>query len=205
MATINIQATGKAKQAPDQMVVTIHLSNLYNSYKGALNASELAYETFLKAFEKAGFDKQQLFLESYGIDEDYEYVQEKRQLRGYKYRYRLRYTMDLDLARYQDFLKLAAKLDSDPLLDLHYGVKDHEGLRLLAIKDAIEKGNQQASFIATTLNASLGKLTKIDLRNEPVMIQRSRAMAMEASALSDMAVEPIEDEVTLAMDFHLEV
>ena len=205
MATINILSIGVAKQTPDQMVITININNLYNTYQGALSASELAYSSFIKAFEKEDFDTSGLQLEAYSIDEDYEYINNQRQLRGYKYNYRISYPMDLDFKRYQDLLKLVSYLDSKPILDLAYGIKDKQALRLLAIKDAIEKGQLQAEYIAKTLSGNLGKLTKIDLRNEPTVVYHSRAMMSESMDLAQMAVVPMEEEVTLSMDFQLEV
>lgn len=204
MTQLKILAAGKAKQTPDQMEITIFMDNLYNSYQGAFNASNLAYEGFIKEFKKAGFDEQQLFLESYGIDERYEYVEDKRQFLGYQYRYRLRHLMDLDLERYQKLLKVASNLDSKPTLDLDYTLKDREALQLRAIEDAIKKGYKQAEFIAKTLNKKVAKLVRVDLRNEPQFIYHENAMMKSRSAFADLAIAPIESAVELALDFELE-
>lgn len=204
MTKLKITAIGQAKLAPDQMEIFIQINNLYNSYQGALNASTIAYEEFVKAFEKADFDKTQLFLESYGIEERYEYLNDKRQFMGYEYLYQLRHTMDLDLPRYQELLKICSHLDSKPTLNVSYTLKDRKALQVLAIDDAIEKGYQQAHHIATTLNSQGLKLLAIDLRNEPDQMYRSRNMMLEKAALSDVAIRPIEEVITLAMDFEFE-
>ena len=212
MRTIRVTGAGRLKVAPDTTNVEASLTGVCEDYAEALRLCAEKTAKLRALFSDCGVANEPKTVH-YGVDAEYEGVEEngvwKNRFRGYRYRHTLKATFPNDPAVLGRLLGRLCVSDVSPEFGVSYTVKDPEAVRASLLKAAVEDAKKKAAVLAEAAGVRLKFIRCISYgKNEPDFTLRpvrlAKAMgAFDASneAALDPGVSPedltLTDEVTL--------
>ena len=202
---ISVSATGESVRVPDTATVSAGVVTQADTAAGAMSANAAQMNRTMDALLKAGIEKRHIQTSQMSLQPRYDY-QDRRapRITGYEAR-------NTVTAKSEDIEKVGAMLDAlvsagaNNINGINFGVKDQDGARSEARKDAVKKARSKAEEIADAAGVNLGRILLINegggvAHPRPVMM---RAQAMDMAESTPIAAGEQSLSVTVSMTFEI--
>lgn len=212
--TIRVTGRGKLSVPPDTIRLPVTAEGRYPDYAEAMRHSAEDTESVRDAVAAAGLDPKDLKTAHFGINTEYESVQDKdgnwiQRFAGYRYEHRMTIRFPLDSDRLSRVMEQMSRCPAAASFYIEYTVKDPEKIRNRLLKQAVSDSRKKAETLTRAAGVTLGDVVSIDyswgeieIRSRPmnaVMMDKA-AMPEEAGGFG-MSMEPedisVEDTVTV--------
>lgn len=217
MRTITVKGTGKLSVKPDLIAIFMSLETLDKEYDKAMELASEKINLLNQAFEKIGFNKDNIKTTNFNVRTEYENVRDesgkyKNIFKGYACIHNLKVEFDFDTKKLAKVLSTISSCIAKPELSISFTIKDtsavNQELLLLASKNAKEK----AEILCQSSGVKLGNLVSIDYNLIDLNIfantnykVESRCMAKAESYLSNIEIEPDDINVNDTATFVWEI
>lgn len=215
--TITVKGTGKVTAPPDYVILSMSLETQDDDYEEAMNCAAYHLNDLNKRLEEIGFEKSSVKTSSFNVHTDYDRVKGKdgnyhTEFNGYICSHRLKLEFDFNTKRLTEALCTVSKCLARPEISITFTVKDPDAVNEQLLKSAAVNAKEKAQVLCEASNVKLGQLLSIDYNwGELNLISRTsfaledKCMAMSASPLSDMELEPDSIKVNDSATFVWEI
>ena len=207
---ITVKGQARIHVKPDQVILTIGLSNYDMSYEDTLSAAAESLEKLKAAVMAVGFDQSDLKTSAFDVRINHESYRDdnndyKTRFAGYICEQNLKLTFDLDQKRLASILNALAESQASPNFDIQFTVKDKDAVSEALLTAATKNARRKAEILADASNVKLGDLLSIEYNRVDValyspthLLMGDEARAMKASFTPEIEAEDIEvhDNVT---------
>ena len=164
--TITVRGTGKVSLRPDQVEITLTLTDENMNYDAAMDAAAAQLESLRDALTAIGYDKDALRTTNFDVSTRYDYRHDDkgnntRVFLGYACTQGLRLLFPFDTARLGQTLSAIASCTADPELNVRFTVADPSAVSDELLRSAADSARQKAEVLATASGVKLGKLVKV--------------------------------------------
>jgi uncharacterized protein YggE len=188
----SIEVRGKAviSVPPDRAFITLAIEARHPQPEAAQVAVAKASQTVLGALEGAQLGSDALRTLSYSLQEEYDWEDRKRTLRGYVARNTIEVRVD-EVTRVGEILGLAVGTGATSVSGLRFDTSDREALERQALQQAVAQARAFAMAAAAGADVTLGAILEIQQEGGTTPAPRvayARSMAADAKG----AAPPIE-------------
>ena len=164
--TITVRGTGKVSLRPDQVEITLTLTDENMNYDAAMDAAAAQLESLRDALTAIGYDKDTLRTTNFDVSTRYDYRHDDkgnntRVFLGYACTQNLRMVFPFDTVRLGETLSAIATCTADPELNVRFTVADPSAVSDELLRSAADSARQKAEVLATASGVKLGKLVKV--------------------------------------------
>ena len=200
---ISVSATGESLRVPDTATVSAGVVTQAATASEAMAANASQMNRTMDALLKAGIEKRHIQTSQMSLQPRYDYSDRRApRITGYEAR-------NTVTAKSEDIDKVGAMLDAlvsagaNNINGINFGVKDQDGARTEARKEAVKKARVKAEEIADAAGVGLGDIIHISEGGavrppQPVMM---RAQAMDMAESTPIAAGEQALSVTVNMTF----
>ncbi len=209
--TVTVSGVGTMDVEPDEATVQFAVVTRAETAEAARRQNAEAAEAAMDAVRALGIEDRKMQLLGLRLDEDVEYRDGQRVLKGYIARRDVKVTVeDLDLV--PRVVAEVVQQGANELNGIQYGLQDREAVEDQALRQAVARAQAKAQLMADALDARLGRVARIAEgtmsmpQPRPVMYARAE-MAMDDSAESNpgaYAGGEITVRATVTISFELE-
>jgi len=192
-----VTGEGIVKAAPDVAWVTIGAESRSKSPKDAQAQNASAMSAVHEKLTAARIPKDAIRTVSVDVQQEVDWVDGRRVLRGYVARNTIEVRVD-DVTRVGDILDLSVGTGATSVHGLRFDVKDRPALERDALRRAVADARARAEAAAAGAGMSIGRVVRIEEPNvmrtpppQPYMMARS-ALAAEDKAATPVAAGEIE-------------
>ena len=179
--TIRIKGTGKAKAAPDSIVLNLSLLAAHEDYTETMSIGAQQLEELQKCVESVGVEKDNLKTKQFSVDAKYEQEERREKGRtvyhdifiGYECQHNLQLSFDKDLGILRKVMEAISKCTSLPKISIEFTVKDAESMRDEVLRSAAEDAHRKAKILCAASGIKLGILLHIDYSWDEIEITHS--------------------------------
>jgi uncharacterized protein YggE len=206
-----VTMTGSAtvQSTPDRAWVTVGVearAQQTTTARERVAASMLAIEDKLKAL---GIPENALRTASFNVSQDWEYLQGRRNLRGYVVSNQMEVRVD-------DITKVAAVVDesiaagANVIHGVRWDVKDRQSLERTALQRAFEDARGRAEVIVAAARSTLGNVYNVhetrvgDMRPMPMMRVEAAAGVAGQSPITNINPGEIDIRATVTVSFQIQ-
>lgn len=165
----SIRVTGKGTLSlkPDQIKLSLSLSEVCASYDAAVKMSEDKTEALKDCFAGIGFSKSELKTTSFNVTPEYESYRDRnndyqRKFIGYRFKHSLKVVFDADNALLGKVLTALAASAVCPEFEIAYTVKNPEAAKNELLSKAVADSQAKAKVLADAAGVQLGDIVLID-------------------------------------------
>lgn len=181
--TITVKGTGQLKIAPDQVRITVQLSEKKKEAEKAAAAADEKAGAVKRTLAQAGFASDELKTLSFNVAP--EYIWDKngnRRQNGFRCDHILRLTFPMNREKVREVMDLLACCEASPAFDVQFTLKEPEGVRDELLRLASENARKKAEVLCAASGAKLGKLTQISYGVSSVELISPMAVRFEKAA-----------------------
>lgn len=165
MRTIQVKGTGKIKQKPDYIEITVNLSSADADYNAAFTASEKSLETLIQDLTAAGFKRDDLKTRNFSVDKQYESVNNNGRFEqvftGYRCTHGLVLYFDYENGRLSKTLDCLSKTKAKCEFNIVFTIKDKDSAKNTMLEKAVADAAAKAKTLTTASNVKLGDIQNI--------------------------------------------
>lgn len=198
MTHINLMGAASGKYTPDQATFDFNIVTRNKDSQEAMSQLQVASEKLINRLKKLGFSKEQIALQGYNLNQEYDYPDGRQVMRGYIAQQSLHLAFTWDYKKLDQLFKSFAN-DGSPELSYHYGTNFSDSLKSTIQKELIVKAMRDAELKAQLITQA-AQLTINGIKDinynftapPPMMAYRSDMMmlkAAEASGMPDVNVQ----------------
>lgn len=212
--TIRVTGRGKLAVPPDTICLVITAEGRYPDYAEAMRRSAEDTEAVRGAIAAAGLDPKDLKTAHFGINTEYEGVQDKngswiQRFAGYRCEHRMTIRFPRDSEQLSQVMEGMARCPAAASFHVEYTVKDPEKVRNRLLKHAVSDSRKKAETLTRAAGVTLGDVVSIDcsweegeIMSRPVnSVMMDKTATPEEACGFDMSMEPedisVEDTVTV--------
>jgi uncharacterized protein YggE len=183
-----IVTTGSASVdvAPDRGFVTLSVETLDPSPAAAQQKNAQAMTAVRARLETLGLAGDAVRTTRYELNEQVEFVNNRREVRGYRAVNQIELRVD-ELDRVGKIVDAAVQAGATNVADIRFDIKDRDGAERQALKLAVADARARAEAIAAGASLSVGDIVKLEELGSPSP-PRPMPMARAAMAEADTPV-----------------
>ena len=164
---IRVTGKGKISVKPDLIQLNISAEGIYKEYGEAVGKSTEHTGLIRETVEKAGLDPKELKTVHFGVDTEYEDIQDKRgnwkrEFAGYKYRHSMYIRFENDNIILGKVLYELSKCPVQVEFSIQHTVKDVEAVKNALLGKAVTDSKEKASVLTQAAGVQLGEIVTID-------------------------------------------
>lgn len=163
--TITVKGTGKIKQAPDLIQLTLELLTLDQDYTKAYKTAGGKIERLTESIKTLGFQAADLKTSFFDTHRTVEQRQVEGQWQevflGYEIQQRLLLEFDLDQDLLLTLMEKIVDSKIDAAIEVNFTLKDQEAAQAKMLADAAADARAKAEVLANAVKADLGTLLSI--------------------------------------------
>lgn len=191
--TVSVNAEAEIKSAPDQVEVSLGLSERAPKLETARKAVDEQLKALYGIAKDLKIAEKDLQTTSSSVQPEYDYVKDKQVFKGYQVSHSVTVTLHKldDLAPFLD-KALGAKIDE--VNNIEFSLDKQDELREQALEAAMRKARRKADVLAAAAGMKVGQVVDIQEGGaaeppRPIMM-RGKAMMMASHAESSMDAAP---------------
>jgi len=196
---IRVTGRGQLRLRPDTARLTLTVSSLCAEYGEALERSAADTRALRDTLRPLGFGDDELKTLSFGVDPEYESVQDEQgrwtqKFSGYRFRHVLKLEFPRDNERLGRLLYALGHSPVSPEFQISYTVKDAEKAKNELLALAVADAQEKAAALTKAAGTALGELLSIDyswgeISFETRPMNRMLAAECQADASAKMAYD----------------
>jgi uncharacterized protein len=192
---IRVQGRATVAAEPDLAVLTFEVEAKNRDYEHCVTTLNQRVENLRREIEMTGVERKRLKTTQFGVDTDYEWVNNSRVFNGYKAKHHLRLELPLERELLNQVVGKVAESVSEAEMDISFGVKDEAALKQRVLEAAVAMARQNADTLARAAGVTLGEILDIEYGWTEVHF-RSEFRVTDAMACCEAApdFEPMEVE-----------
>ncbi len=193
---ITVTGSSSLRATPDKVSIRFAIENLDKNAKKARAENDKVSSVVLNSLRKAGIAQQKIKVESFNINEKFEYNSKIRQRESLGYQAIREVKVEIygeGLGKEKSLsdktsaiVKLITQGGSNRINEVKFGLADDSEIKQKALKQAVSDARDKATVMLEAVNAKLGKIQSIsemNLANKPIY-QRKLSMLMAADVES---------------------
>jgi uncharacterized protein len=202
--TVSVVGTGTVEAAPDRVRITAQASALERAPAAARAAVDRQVANARQALRRVGLDEDALRAQSIRIQPEYQYIDQRRSLSGYR-AIRDFSVMVEDIDGAGEVLDALLSAGLPQVSGLNYEVAEPEVQREAARDLAIADARRKAEQLAAGLDAEVGAVRRIQLGGSPAPPGPGPVMMMAREADTGYAPDDLRFTEQVSVVFDLEV
>jgi len=205
MKTIRVQGRGSVKQAPDTVSIYLSIEEKRRHFSEAIEGANQRAEAVRLVADEVGIDRNLIKTADFGVVDDEEYLEGRRNHIGFRATHNLRILLPLDKTLVGKFLSFLASSKAKAEIKLAFTVSDTEAVRQKVLADAVANAKTRARIIAGAAEVNLGKILNIEYGYTEIHVSsRENDLVCSDSAPSEIDFDPedvsAEDSVTITWE-----
>ena len=165
--TIRVTGKGTLAVKPDQIELSLTLSDVCGAYPDAVQMSSDQTMILRTSITGIGFAQDALKTEDFNIQPEYENYRDqnndyKRKLKGYRFTHRLKVAFPVDNERLGQIFTALSASSLHPEISIEYTVKDSEAVKNALLKNAVDDASAKAKILASAAGVTLKDILLID-------------------------------------------
>lgn len=162
---INVKGLGEKKYRPDQIVLNINITNVYENYEKAVNNGEESVLCFLNKMKQFDLTFEDFKTVRYNIKDELKYCGHQNKKVGVRYERVLQLIMDFNIQKMSNIIEVSSKIKNAPCIDIKYGLKDTRTAEMELFADAYFNAKKQADLIANAAGLTVVKCIKTNVED----------------------------------------
>ena len=183
-----VSASGEAvvEAAPDRAWVTISAESRAGNPRTAQQNNVKAMTPVLDKLKAAGIPADAIRTIGYDLQQEWDYVNDRRVSRGYVARHAVEVRVD-DVDRVGEYLEIAVGSGATSVGDIRFDIKDRAKLEREAIRLAVADARMRAEAAAAGAGLALARIVRIDTHSAAPMPPRPMLMRQDAVEVAGAA------------------
>jgi uncharacterized protein YggE len=203
-----VSTTGEAvvEAAPDRAWITITAESRAGNPREAQKRNADAMNPVLEQLKAAGIPAQAIRTVGYDLQQEWDYVNNRRVSRGFVARNTVDVRVD-DIARVGELLEVAVGSGATSVGGIRFDIKDRGKLEREAIRMAVSDARARAEAAAAGAGMSIARIIRIDSHAiggppppRPVMMMREQAASAADAPPIESGTMQIRAQVTLTAE-----
>jgi uncharacterized protein YggE len=192
--TLTLQGEGTVQAKPDVVVITLGVSTENENVKTAQEENATRSTALLNALKALGVQEKDIQTLSYTITPEYNYIDGKSILRGYRVEHLYEITV-LNVQKAGEMYATAVQAGANIARNLMFRVSSSDVYYQQALSLSIQNAQEKAKAIANTLGVTLNPIP-ISIIEEPGPVHREYT-AYSASSKAAPAIQPGELDISV--------
>lgn len=164
---ISIKGTGKVSVKVDYIQIRIIIEGKNKNCEKAVSEAAELVSILEKNLLKAGFEKNLLRTENYGLQKNYSYIPNKkgspeRKDNGFICRHVLKLEFDFENKKLTDAVSAITNCVAESKMEVLFTVKDKEAVNKQLLSSVAGNAKQKAEILCSAAGSKLGQLISID-------------------------------------------
>jgi uncharacterized protein len=172
---------------PDRAYLTLSTETRAPKPADAQQRNAQAMAAVQQKLEAARLPKESVRTLAYSLDEEYDFIDNRRRSRGFRAVNTIEVRLD-DITRVGEILDLAVAAGATSAQNIRFDLKDRHAAERQALRLAVADARARAEAAAAGANATVVAVIRIEEQGRPVPVPRPM-MAMMRGAAADAAVE----------------
>ncbi|WP_028399535.1 SIMPL domain-containing protein [Ectobacillus panaciterrae] len=194
-STLTLQGEGTVQAKPDVVVITLGVSTENENVKTAQEENAVHSAALLNALKALGIQEQEIQTISYTITPEYNYIDGKSILRGYRVEHLYEITV-LNVQKAGEVYAAAVQAGANIARGLTFRVSNPDVYYQQALTLAIQQAQEKAKAVVSTLGVTLNPIP-ISITEEPGAVPRYATYAASSKAVPP--IQPGELDITVAI------
>jgi len=186
--TISVSGTGFIDAEPDVVDININLNATKKTLKAAKADVDDRYREVLKAIDNYSINKKDIKLTRLNSHQDYEWVNNKRILKGFRLNRTLKITVR-DTDKFPDIQQSLINAGITNINHVSPRFGDDTLIREMALKEAAKAAKRKAQSLADQFGRQLGAVASISEGNVRMPTPRPYMKQARSMAMADAMVE----------------
>lgn len=209
MKTLKVTGTGGASAEADRVTISFEVSAQAVEYDACLRELNSRAANLRATLRRMDIPDDAVKTKDFSVTVEDEYKDGRRRFVGFKAEHTLSIRIPMDKDRLNAVLRDVAHGHSQAEITLTFSVKDQEGLREAAIRQAVANGRRCAGILAEAAGSTLGELQRIDYSwGEMHIYERQSTMVCENIREAgehdvDLNPESIAADASVTLEFEL--
>lgn len=207
---LDLSVTGKSTRTPDIATISTGVQTRAPTAQGAISQNSERMARVLAALRAAGVKERDIRTSQLNLNPQYDYRRESGEgprLTGYMATNQVSVRFR-DIAKSGEIIDALVSVGANQINGPMLSIDDVDEALDEARADAIAKGRQRAELYAAAMGKRVARVVMVSeggrVNRPPVVVTASRAIAMEASADTEIVPGEQDVSVTLQMSFDLE-
>jgi len=186
-ATIEVTGEAKVSQTPDRVYIDIGVTTQAQTSEAAASRNAASLTAVIAAIRRAAGPAAQLTTTEYAINPNYRYPPHgTATIVGYTASNVVQVRLD-DLRKIGAVLDAATRQGSNTIRDIRFAVRDEQGPRTQALREAAVRARQDAQALAEALGLAVVRVVRVSEQSpaivpRPLYVQARRFAAAAAPA-----------------------
>lgn len=164
--TIQVVNESTMKFKPDQTIIKLTISDMYDTYEEALRMSQEETRRIKNMLVKLGLIREEMKTSYFNVNPEYDYKKtkdglERKIIIGYKYTHAITVKFGIDNQLLATILFTLTEGKATIHIDLSYSIKDEDELEKQVLDKCIKEAKEKAKLIATSSEVELGDIVNI--------------------------------------------
>jgi uncharacterized protein len=187
-----VVATGQAtvRLAPDRAYLTLSTETRAPKPAEAQQRNAQAMAAVQQKLEGARLAKESVRTLAYSLDEEYDFVDNRRRSKGFRAVNTIEVRLD-DITRVGEILDLAVAAGATSAQNIRFDLKERQTAERQALRLAVADARARAEAAAAGANATIVAVVRIEEQGRPVEPPRPMPAMMRASAADAAAETPV--------------
>lgn len=160
--TIRISGRANKKVKADFVHLNISLNEKNRNQSKAMAQVHHKVEMLNETMMALGFDKEDLKLQSFDVNPEYQWNDNKQVFTGYNATYRFSLEFDFDSQRLLKVLNELTTKELNSVIDTSFRVKDEDAVKQDILAELTKDAKRKAQALAKASNVVLGQLVSMD-------------------------------------------
>lgn len=194
--TPSVEVTGVAvvKDLPEIIEFSVPIEFIESEYQVVNNGVIDQVNAIQQLLQKAGLPEKNIRTDNFRISKHYEYVQGKKEFKGYKGNVQLRVWFDFNPTMVQKVVSIVSDQEVQYGVNFRLSEQQKNKLNKMAIKNAVTDAREKAELLAEASGSELGELQKIEygtIQVRPTPLQPELMHAkMDAVGSNELQLSP---------------
>ncbi len=156
---MNLQGIGKVRANPDLALVTIGVITENQNLQVAQGENSIKSSAILRVLQDMGIVQDDIQTVSYTVEPQYDFIEGKQILRGYRVANLYRITVR-DMARVGEVLSKVVDAGANYIGNIEFAVSDLSSAYRSALQEAIQDAVQKAQSVARNLGVAVNEIPR---------------------------------------------
>ena len=207
MGSITVKGKGYALAPPDTVTLSFGVGSKARDYADCLDNLNERTAALRRDIVASGVDCAELKTTDFGVAIERRYVKDRYVFEGYAASHSLQIELPVDKEMLNRVLGVISQGRSGAEIQIHFAVKDTEGLRQRALAEAVRVARLSAETLAQAAGVKLGKLQSMAHGWDEIRVSRQPAYGgvCESAATPSVDIDPEDvptsERVTLVYEF----
>lgn len=204
-ATIEVTGQAKVSETPDRVYIDIGVTTQARTSEAAASRTAASLTAVLAAIRQAAGPAAQLTTTEYSINPDYRYPPHgTASIVGYTASNVVQVRLD-DLRKIGAVLDAATQQGSNSIRDIRFAVRDEQGPRTQALREAAVRARQDAQALAQALGLAVARVVRVSEQSpaivpRPIYMQAQRFAGAAPATPVETGTIAVSATVTLTVE-----